>query len=320
MKKTVSVDTFTTTLSTLGFPIFVLVSLLTKMGLLCEKNHKHVVQRTNMSAFVQALVLMNERSVFLLAIINQLRRGPIVWKNLRNPNNPSFIETTLSKDEIKKLLMLLTSLGFNLRTNEQLSLPKNWISLSREDCSNNLWNVLSQWDWNLPIPQKKRGREGEDETPPPRHKQEKRKFSVEDLVKTILTRLMIALLDSHGIASISLSKFFQTEFLDLSQDHLRQVLNFLSNPDNLWCLHRILMEMKNLNVYVGKDDLLLSLGDGFDISEFNPQQTTMIFNALFIEAIMMRQSACQELHEKHQEEEVRRNRQRQRIESFIRVS
>jgi len=229
----VPVDKFTSTLSTLGFPIFVLVSLLTKMGNLCEKNHKHVVQCTNMSAFVQALVLMNERSVFLLAIINQLRRGPIVWKNLRNPNNPSFIETTLSKDEIKKLLMLLTSLGFNSGTNEQLSLPENWISLSREDCSNNLWNALSQWDWNLPIPQKKRGREGEDETPPPRHKQEKRKFSVEDLVKTILTRLMISLLATHGIASISLSKFFQTEFLDLSPDHLRQVLNFLSNPDNL---------------------------------------------------------------------------------------
>jgi len=79
------------------------------------------------------------------------------------------------------------------------------------------------------------------------------------------------------------------------------------------------MEMKNLKVSFEGDDVFLSLGDGFNFSEFNPQQTTMLFNRLFLEAIMMRQSACQELHEKHQEEEVRRNRQRQRIESFIRA-
>jgi hypothetical protein len=320
MKTQVSMDTFTTTLSALGFPIFVLVSLLTNMGILCEKNHKLVVQRTNMSAFVQALVLMNERSVFLLAIINQLRRGPIVWKNLRNPNNPSFIETTLSKDEIKKLLMLLNSLGFNSGPNDQLYIPAIWISFSREDCSNNLWNALSQWDWNLPIPQKKRGREGEDETPPPRHKQEKRKFSVEDLVKTILTRLMTSLLSTHGIASISLRKFFQTEFLNLSPDHLRQMMDFLSNTDHISIMKRILMEIPFLDVEFSKnEDADIFISEGFTFCSFNMNSMLSQYRTFFMEAIVLHQSECQERHEEFLQEEVRREQERRRIERFIKA-
>ena len=132
-------------------------------------------------------------------------------------------------------------------------------------------------------------------------------------MKTILTQIMKALLS--GVSRVSLHQIFQSGFLDLSQDRLRQVMDFLSNTDNVWCLHRILMEMKSLIVSFEGDDVFLSRGDDFNFSEFNPQQMTILFNRLFLEAIMMRQTAYQELHE----EEVRREQERRRIERFIKA-
>ena len=68
-----------------------------------------------------------------------------------------------------------------------------------------------------------------------------------------------------------------------------------------------------MNVSFEEDDIFLSLGDGFNFLEFNPQQTTIMLNQVFLEANMIRQSACQNLHE----EEVQRNQERRRIECFI---
>ena len=132
-------------------------------------------------------------------------------------------------------------------------------------------------------------------------------------MKMILTEIMKALLS--GVDSVSLHEIFQSGFLDLSQDRLRQVMDFLSNTDNVWCLHRILMEMNKLKVHFEEDDVLLSLGNDFNFLEFNPEQTTMLFNRLFLEAIMMRQTAYQERHE----EEVRREQEKRRIERFIKA-
>jgi len=312
MRKPVSSDTFASCLKVLGFPDSVILNLLTKMDLVSEKNGKQIVQRTNMGAFVKALVLMKERVDFFLAVIERLRRGSIVWKNVRNSKNSQYIHTALSKDELKRLFLLFGSLGFNSGLDE-LSLPVSWMSLLMVDCSSNVWNAVSQWDWDLPLPQKKRGRDDE----PPPNVVEKRTFSDNDLINTVVHRLMSSLLATQGVGEISLCDFFWTAFLDLSPEHLRQMMLFLSNNDNLWRLHRIFMEVPKLIVNFRNDDVYLSIGDGFTFLSIDIPLVIEHFERLFLEAIMMRQSACQELHQKSLEKEVREAQERQRNEHFI---
>jgi hypothetical protein len=181
------------------------------------------------------------------------------------------------------------------------------------DCSNQVWNVVSQWDWNLPLPQKKRDR---DDDPPPREVK-KRVFFDKDLMKTVVHRLMSSLLATQGVGEISLCNFFWTAFLDLSPEHLRQMMRFLENYDNLWRIHRILMEVPQLILNFRNEDFYLSIEHGFTFLSIDIPLVIEHFERLFLEAIMMRQSACQELHQKSLEKEVREAQERQRNEHFI---
>ena len=278
MRNQVSTNTFAAGLTQLGFPIFVIFNLLTKMVLVCEKNGNPMVQRTNMSGFVKALVLMKERVDFFLAVIERLRCGSIVWKNVLNSNNSQFIDTALSRDELKRLFLLFGSLGFNSGLDDRLSLPASWSSLSMADCSNQVWNVVSQWDWNLPLPQKKRDR---DDDPPPREVK-KRVFFDKDLMKTVVHRLMSSLLATQGVGEISLCNFFWTAFLDLSPEHLRQMMRFLENYDNLWRIHRILMEVPQLILNFRNEDFYLSIEHGFTFLSIDIPLVIEHFERLFL--------------------------------------
>ena len=147
--------------------------------------------------------------------------------------------------------------------------------------------------------------------PPPRE-EKKRKFSPEELMSTVLSKLTRSLLATHGLGELSLFDFFWTAFLDMSPENLRQMIEFLSNEDNKWRLQRILMEVAQLKVVFRNGDFYLSMGDKFTFLSFNMDEMLKDFNGLFLEAIMMRQIAMQELHE----QEVQRERERQRVERF----
>ena len=308
LKKPVSMNIFATGLTQFGFPDSVILNLLTKMGLVCEKNGKKMVQQTNMTAFVKALILMKERVDFFLAVIERLRCGSIEWKTLLNPN---YIETSLSKDEIKKILRLFTSLGFSSGLDDELSLPPHWSSLSMADCSNQVWTAVSQWDWDLPLPAKKRCRK--DDNLHPANEDKKRMFSPEELMKFILARVKRMLLETHRVGELSLNEFFSSSFLDLHREHLHQMMDFLSNPDHVWILCRFLMEVPHLNVEFRNGEFYLSIGEGFTFLSFNMIDFPSDFKRLFLESIMMRQMAMQELHE----QELQRERERQRVNGFI---
>lgn len=304
-KHPVSVETFADGLTRFGFPNSVVVLTLKKKDLISEKNGKLMVNlHNNIVTFVNTLVDMKERVDFLSTVFAKLRVGSVFWKNLRNPNNSDFIETSLSKDDMKKLLSLLTSLGFNSEPNDKLSLPPTWMSLSMTDCLNNVWNVVSNWDWNLPLPPKKRGRNDDDDPPPPK----KIMFSMTQLMKTIVVKLISFLLATHGVRNLSLSEFFSTAFLDLSPDHLRQMMDFLSNQNHVWILNRILMEIPKLNVdFLHNDDVCLSMEEGFSFTSFNMKDMLSQIDHLFLEAVMHHQVACQKIHEKEVEKSQKNN-------------
>lgn len=301
MRTQISTKTFAFGLTQFGFPIFVILNLLTKMGLVCEKNGNQMVQRTNMGAFVKALVLMKERVDFFLAVIEKLRLSSIGWNTL-------LIEIPLSNDDLKRLFSLFKSLGFNSGLDDELSLPATWRSLSMEACSNQVWTAVSQWDWDHPLPAKKRCHEDD---PPPRE-EKKRKFSPEELMNIVISRLTRSVLATHGLGELSLNYFFLTVFLDMSPENLRQMMDFLSNQDMVWILLRFLMEVPRLNVEFRNGDFYISIGEGFTFLSFNMMDFAFEFKRLFLESIMMRQIACQELHE----QEVREAQERQRVERF----
>jgi hypothetical protein len=298
-----------------GFPQSAVSAILKRLNLTRETNGNSMVDikemHENVDQFVKSLVQMKEIVDFVVAVITSLKKKPIYWTMFLNKTSPYYIHTTLPKEVLQSVRRCLTKMGFP-DGNELMKVPSTQASLSASQLLEHIWTVVSNYDWES-APQKpaKRGREEEQPQDAPSAKREP--LSNEQIMKSILTQIMNALLS--GVGRISLHEIFQSGFLDLSQDRLRQVMEFLSNPDNVWCLHRILMEMKNLKVSFEKDDVFLSLGDDFNFSEFNPQQITMLFNRLFLEAIMMRQTAYQELHE----EEVRREQERRRIERFIKA-
>jgi len=299
----------------LGFPQSAVSAILKRLNLTCEKNGNSMVDikamNENLDQFVRSLVQMKEIVDFIVAVITALNKKPIFWTMFRNPSSLDYIKTTLPKDVLQSVRKCLTILGFS-EGNQLMNVPSTLASLSESQLLEQIWTVVSNYDWES-APQKpsKRGREEEQPDDAPSAKREP--LSYEQRMKCVLTQIMKALLS--GVSRVSLHEIFQSGFLDLSKDHLRQVMDFLSNPDNLWCLHRILMEMKNLNVSFEGDDVFSSRGDDFNFSEFNPQQMTILFNRLFLEAIMMRQTAYQELHEK----EVQREQERRRIERFIKA-
>lgn len=313
----IKVRTFCLSLFGLGFPQSVVSDLLKNMSLIFEKNGNSMVDtksmREKLDQFVKSLVQMKEIVDFIVAIVASLKENKedIFWTMFRNPSSRYFINTTLSREVLQSVKSCLTKLGF-LDRNELMNVPSNLISLSESEPLEKIWSVVATYDWES-APQKSAKR-GRDDEPP-----KKRTFSENDLMKTVVHRLMSSLLATQGVGEISLRDFFWTSFLDLSPEHLRQMMLFLSNNDNLWRLHRIFIEVPQLNVVFRNEDVYLSIGDGFTFLSFNVDEMLTHFNGLFLEAIMMRQSACQESHQKYLEEEVEKKKQRQRIERFIRA-
>ena len=313
----IKVRTFCLDFVGFGFPESAVSALLTKMNLTRETNGNCMVDikgmHENIDQFVKSLVQMKEIVDFVVAVITTLNKKPIFWTMFLNNRSHAYIGTTIPKEVLQSVRRCLTTMGFS-EGNGLMNVPSTLASLSASQLLENSWTIVSNYDWESAPPKPaKHGREEEKPNDAPSAKREP--LSNEQIIKTILTRIMKALLS--GVDSVSLHEIFQSGFLDLSQDLLRQVIDFLSNTNNVWCLHRILMEMKNLNVSFEGDDVFLSLGNGFNFLEFNPQQTTMLFNRLFLEAIMMNQSACQERHEEFLQEEIKRKQENKRIERFI---
>jgi hypothetical protein len=313
----IQVISFSLDLFGLGFPQTAVSALLTKMSLTCEKNGNSMVDipamNKNLDQFVKSLVQMKEIVDFVLTVITSLKKKKIHWTMFRNPSSLDHIKTSLSSKVLQSVRRCLTTMGFP-EGNGLMNVPSTLASLSASQLLEHIWTIVSKYDWE-PAQQKptKRGRE-EEEKPDDAPSAKRQPLSKEQVMKTILTRIMKPLLS--GVDSVSIHEIFQSGFLDLSQDHLCQVMDFLSNTDNIWCLLRILMEMKNLNVSFEGDDVFLSLGDGFNFTEFNPKKIEMLFNSLFLEAIMMRQSDCQTRHDERLQEEVRKKQEIQRIERF----
>ena len=302
-----------------GFPESAVSALLTNMSLTFEKNGNSMVDtksmHENIDQFVKSLVQMKEIVDFIVAVVARLKENneEIFWTMFRNPSSLDYIETALPIDVLQSVKSCLTKLVFLYR-NELMNVPSNLISLYESELLEKIWSVVATYDWESapqkPAPQKSAKR-GRDDDPPPREVK-KRVFSLEELLRTVLSRLTLSLLATQGVGEISLCDFFWTAFLDLSPEHLRQMMRFLSNNDNLWRLHRIFMEVPKLNVVFRNDDLYLSIGDKFTFLSFNVDEMLTHFNGLFLEAIMMRQMAGQELHE----QEVREAQERHRGERF----
>jgi len=311
----IQVITFCLAFFGLGFPQSAVSAILKKLNLTCEKNGNSMVDtrsmRESLDQFVRSLVQMKEIVDFIVAVITTLNKKPIYWTMFLNNTSPYYIHTALPREVLQSVRRCLTILGFS-EGNDLMKVPSNLASLSASQLLEHIWTIVSKYDWE-PAQQKPAKRSREEEQPDDAPPAKREPLSNEQIIKSVLTQIMKALLS--GGSRISLHQIFQSGFLDLSQDRLRQVMNFLSNTDNVWCLQRILMEMKSLIVSFEGDDVFLSRGDDFNFSEFNPQQMTVLFNRLFLEAIMMRQTAYQELHE----EEIRREQERRRIERFIKA-
>jgi len=78
----------------------------------------------------------------------------------------------------------------------------------------------------------------------------------EERMKFILMRILCMLLETNGVGKLSLNDFLSSSFLDLHQDHLRQMMDFLSNQYHIWILHNFLMEVPHLNVEFHDGDML----------------------------------------------------------------
>ncbi len=308
----IKVETFCSGLIGLGFPQSVVSALLMKMNLTRETNGNCMVDikgmHENIDQFVKSLVQMKEIVDFVVAVITTLKKKPIHWTMFLNNTSHAYIDTTIPKEVLQSVRRCLTTMGFS-EGNGLMNVPSNLASLSASQLLEHIWTIVSNYDWES-APQKpaKRGR---DDDPPP-NMANKRKFSPKELLKIVLSRLTSSLLVTHGLGEISLFKFFSTAFLDLSPEHLRQMMLFLENYDNIWRIHRILMEVPQLNVFFRNGDFYLSMGEGFMFLSFNLQEMLVHFDGLFLEAIMMHQMAAQERHE----QEVREEQERQRVERF----
>ncbi len=350
-KKPISVEKFTNRLMMLGFPAFVIESILQKMLLISESNGKRLVVRKNMEQFIRLLVLVKNKVDLIEAILKQLHEGSLItWSAFLNPTHKSFFRNGLSKKEKADTFTLLSILGFvDPHTNNKLILPSEWASLSIGDTREMLWKVVSESETitgppppkgkkrardqqnevsgsnsvviestkqnvlesetitGPPPPKgKKRARDQQNEVsgsnsvviestkqnvlesetitgpPPPKGKKRARDqqneelsiakkqkvFSHKEIMKIVLAKLMLFLLGTHGVRTLSMNTFFELAFLDLEQEKLRQMMEFLSDPKNVWILSRFLMEIQKLDVSFSEEDITLKLGEEFRFKPF----------------------------------------------------
>ena len=296
MKKQRSVHTFVDGLTNLGVPDFVIQILLTKLGLVCEKNGKPMVVRDNMDEFVKRLVLVKNKVYLMDALVKQLREASITWASFLNPIHKSFFKSDLSKGQKTDVLNLLMTIGFVNPSTSIISLPSGWASLSIDDCRNMIWNVVCQSEITTsPPPPPPKGKKRCRDEPRP-NKDKERMFSVKDLMKTFFNRMIECLLQMRG-CEVSLNGFIENAFLDLSPNHLHQLMDFLSSQNTIWILQRILMEVPHLNVAFGDGDVFLSRKEQFSALSFNMNDIIRRYHLFSMEAIVHHQDASQRLHE-----------------------
>ena len=219
-RKPISVKTFCERLQMLGFPDFAVAIILMKLDLICKKNGKQmVVIRENMENFVKMLVLVKNKVYLIDALVKQLREGSINWSAFINPTHKSFFRSDLSKKEKADIFNLLIILGFvDPHTNNMLSLPSEWASLSVDKCRDILWNDVCQSEITTtppPAKGKKRGRNDVEESP--RNQDNGRRLSVGELLKIFFTHLIQYILHYRGFA-IPLAEIIDNAFLGLSSN------------------------------------------------------------------------------------------------------
>jgi hypothetical protein len=129
------------------------------------------------------------------------------------------------------------------------------------------------------------------------------------IIHLILEQLRIALLSTVDGGEVSLDELFQSGFLHLNPSLMRQVMAFLADDDNMWCLHRILMEMPGLNVDIRGTDYVLSLGQTFKFCSFDRTTTSALFKGFHDELKMMHQICYQLCRQKEIEDAKEKDRQ-----------
>jgi hypothetical protein len=299
------------------FPESAVSTLLTKMGLVSEKNRNLMVdiRRMNESLdeFVESLVQMKEIVDFIVAVINRLKKKPKVWAILRDPSSPdNYIQTPLPKEVLQLVRRCLTTMGFSEGNKDVMKVPSNLASLSAPDLLEKIWTDVSKYDWeSAPLLSKKRFREDSPHSGKSIQKCNKR------LALKFMTKFMQNLLAIGFDSQISLYMFISTAFLDLDPELLKEVMFFCSNPDHMYVLQKYLMEMLHLKVEYIDDDIFISFDNVEVFRGFNMMSIVSDFDCFYLEAIMMRQSACQKLHEEFLQQELRKKQKRQRIKSFI---
>lgn len=309
-----------------GFPQSAVSALLKKMGLTCEKNGNSMVDIRGMNEsldeFVESLVQMKEIVDFVVAVIISLNKKPNLWAILRNPSSPdNYIQTPLPKEVLQLVRRCLTTMGFSEGNKDVMKVPSNLASLSAPDLLEKIWTVVSKYDWEF-APQKavKRGRndyEVGEEMRPADQQVVKKQFTNEQLVKTLIAQLVLALLETHGAVELSLNEFFSIAFLSLPSVHLRQMMKFLSNPDNVWVFHRILIEVPHLRFISRNNDVYLWIEKIELFSCFNMTEMIRQYHLFSMEAIVHRQNASQRIHEERVREEQKREHN-QRLNEFLR--
>ena len=345
----IQVITFCLAFFGLGFPQSAVSALLTKMDLICKKNGNGMVDirgmKDSLDQFVESLVQMKEIVDFVVAVIDSLRKKPKVWAFLLDPSSSNKIETALSREMLKSVKRFLTTMGFSEGNNDIMIVHPTLALLSQSQLLESIWDHVSKYNWKSApqkaVPQKsapqksapqksapqksapqkpaKRGRnDGEDElTSVELSHVVKKQFTDGQLMKTLITRLMSALLETHGVRELYLNEFFSTAFLDLPPVHLRQMMKFLSNLDNVWVFHRILMEVPQLGFIKRNGDVYLWIVEIDLFSFFNMAEMIRQYHLFSMEAIVHSQNASQLLYE----ERVRKEQERkhnQRLNEFLR--
>jgi len=166
--KPIRVDHFCNGLASLGFPDVAIMNLLQKMGLVCQKNSHvmidNVEMKRNINQFIESLVHMKNIVDFVVTIIRKLRGNPVVWAILRNPSLSEYIKTTLEKEFVKKVRAFLTSIGFPSENSCIMTVPSSLASLSPTDLLEEIWRVVSAYDWESAPQKSAQGKRGRDDS------------------------------------------------------------------------------------------------------------------------------------------------------------
>jgi hypothetical protein len=310
--KPIRVDHFCNGLASLGFSDVAIMNLLQKMGLICQKNSHvmidNVEMKRNLNQFIESLVQMKNIVNFVVAIIEKLRESPVVWAMLRNPSLSEYIWTTLEKEFVKKVRAFLTSIGFPSENSCIMTVPSSLASLSPTDLLEEIWRVVSAYDWESAPQKSAQGKRGRDDSSivlvSLQQNSAKRvcdssspviknKSANLGILLTLVRNLAFTLLAGHGVSSV----YLMDVVIGLEPKLMRKAVVFLSNTDNFWRFHRALMEIVGLAVESHSDGLIrLSIDERFNWYSF-VTTVSELFKSFEHELVMMHQIAGQACHE-----------------------